>query len=709
MIFCAVLVVGLVSVFMIRNSRQALEEGRVQFVADHLSDMTANKLDMIHNEMTRMAENPVVLQYATKFQEQVLVQFFVEQSKIFPDIRFVAADGYEEVRVKDGHALGTETRYEGDVMLARCRELPGRTLVDPMLYSGPDGYSLRLLFGIKRYFGGLYVGTIVAYYPLSRLQKVLKMPGVGGDDLNLIVDLEGQVLASSSGKLIGKPVFDPLKTKSLLEAARKKRHLMIRDRLFEVDSFCVLQPLDINPWTIVVSTPYAGFVAESNRIRNYYLIILVVMGVLGSVMVYTLANRIIGPLLELSRQAVRVVGGHAQRLNVTSDDEVGTLVNSFNTMVADLTQTTVSKEYLVRIIDTINDLLVVIDSRGRLTRVNRKVAVDLGYSYEEMLGMHLRDIIVGYPQGDLPWFFAMPELTEQAGGLDKELRKRNGETISVLLTSSVLRDPENNPTGAVLVAHDISDRIEAEQKLAHFAKQLQESNQELEEFAYIASHDLKEPLRKVTAFGERLKMKFGDLLGEQGVDYLARMESAATRMQRLIDDLLNFSRVKTKARPFEPVDLNNIYTEVLSDLETRIEETGGKVTCQGLLVIDADPMQMRQLFQNLIGNGLKFNRPGVAPQLDIRGEILENNWYRLTFTDNGIGFDEKYQEKIFGVFQRLHGREEYEGTGIGLSICRKIAKRHGGDISAAGTLGAGAEFTVTLRRVQSKEPEGHAG
>jgi light-regulated signal transduction histidine kinase (bacteriophytochrome) len=245
---------------------------------------------------------------------------------------------------------------------------------------------------------------------------------------------------------------------------------------------------------------------------------------------------------------------------------------------------------------------------------------------------------------------------------------------------------------------EIAERQRAEAELQTYAARLERSNRELESFAYIASHDLKEPLRKIQAFGDRLQAKYGEVLNEQGRDYLMRMQNAATRMQALIDGLLIYSRVTTKAQPFVTVDLNAVVREVLADLEVRIEQLAARVEVGDLPTIEADPLQMRQLFQNLIGNALKFHRQDVVPLVRVQGELLDGGagQYRITVEDNGIGFDEKYLDRLFQVFQRLHGRSEYEGAGIGLAICRKIIERHGGSITARGVPDQGATFIITL-------------
>ncbi len=218
---------------------------------------------------------------------------------------------------------------------------------------------------------------------------------------------------------------------------------------------------------------------------------------------------------------------------------------------------------------------------------------------------------------------------------------------------------------------------------------LARSNRDLQDFASVAAHDLQEPLRKVQVFGDRLKATCSDTLGEKGLDYLERMQGASSRMQALIEDLLLYSRVTTKAQPFVEVDLNQVVREVISDLEVRIEQLGGRIEVANLPTIDADPTQCRQLMQNLIGNALKFHRDEEPPVVKIRGQFLDGDEWQITVEDNGIGFDEQYADRIFGIFQRLHGRSEYEGTGVGLAICRKIVERHGGTISTRSAPGEG--------------------
>lgn len=365
---------------------------------------------------------------------------------------------------------------------------------------------------------------------------------------------------------------------------------------------------------------------------------------------------------------------------------------------------------LSSIIDTMPDHVFVKDVKSRYILDNA--------AHRRYLGISDGQIIEGTTAAD----YFPREAVEQAEDDDQRIIEtgkpiinreipviRDGAVAQWLETTKVpLRDTEGMIVGLVGISSDISERKLAEEKLRRFAAQLERSNTELQNFASVASHDLQEPLRKVQAFGDRLRAKCSDGLGEIGLDYLGRMQSAASRMQVLIHDLLKLSRVTTRAQPFEPCDLGKILQDVLSDLEVPIEKLGAQIDLHPLPTIDADPVQLWQLFQNLINNSLKFHRPGQPPKISVAGRTYEAREHfiagvhagdrvcEITFQDHGIGFEEKFAEQIFVVFQRLHSRDEYEGTGIGLAVCRKITDRHGGQIMAKGAPGVGATFVVTL-------------
>lgn len=267
--------------------------------------------------------------------------------------------------------------------------------------------------------------------------------------------------------------------------------------------------------------------------------------------------------------------------------------------------------------------------------------------------------------------------------------------------------------GIVIAANDQTLLRQTLLRAEKLVDDLKKSNQQLEQFAYIASHDLQEPLRKIRSFGDILIRNYSALLPDEGQDMIARMQSSAERMGVFIRDLLAYSRLATQEDLFQPVVLESLLTDILQDLSIVITETNAKVTVgspsQPLPTMNGSLLQLRQLFQNLISNALKFSRPGVQPQVSVQWRAIgfesvpgtvpnraSKAWIAIDVTDNGIGFDEKYQERIFQLFERLHSRSAYSGTGIGLAICRKVAENHGGTMLARSQPGQGSVFTVFL-------------
>ena len=242
-----------------------------------------------------------------------------------------------------------------------------------------------------------------------------------------------------------------------------------------------------------------------------------------------------------------------------------------------------------------------------------------------------------------------------------------------------------------------------EHRVARRTVELEARNRELQQFAYVASHDMQEPLRKIQTFASLAKEDFGDQIGDDGNHYLDRMQNAAERMSQLLADLLSFSRVATRQHPFVRTTAAAVMQEVLDDLDLTISQAGATVDVDADVPFHADVSQLRQLLNHLVMNAIKFRREDVSPHVRVYSEGRGDEFVRLVVEDNGIGFDEEHAERIFEPFERLHGRGTYEGTGMGLAICRRIVERHGGTIEARSTPGSGSTFVITLP-VKSEPP-----
>lgn len=270
-------------------------------------------------------------------------------------------------------------------------------------------------------------------------------------------------------------------------------------------------------------------------------------------------------------------------------------------------------------------------------------------------------------------------------------------------------------TANQLLKLEITERERGERALKVYAEKLEFSNRELQDFAFIASHDMQEPLRKIQTFTQLIKEQHAGTLDSTGLDFFERITKSAKRMSEMIQGLLQFCRVGSSSNLFVTTDLSLLIREVITDIEVLIAESGARVEVGDLPTIEADPILMRQLFQNIIINSLKFrgeDRPVIKIYVKPAAAVREGNGhqevkaYRICIEDNGIGFDEKYLDRIFTLFQRLQGRSAYEGTGIGLAVCRRIVDRHEGHITARSSPGHGATFMVTLPEKQlNNEPK----
>jgi PAS domain S-box-containing protein len=439
--------------------------------------------------------------------------------------------------------------------------------------------------------------------------------------------------------------------------------------------------LDRLTGTVRVGVPLRSALQTADSISRRILWIVFLGCFLAWGAIWLFLRRMLEGIRSLVEATRRIASGDLQgQVPVGSKDEIGALAASFNKMTEDLNKVTVSRDFIDGVFSSMTDTLIITDRELRVKSANASALALLEYTAEEIIGTPLSTLI-DWNQDEV----ALNALMQGTGALrnrDAVYIAKSGRHIPVSLSFSPLRRKNTTSDDIIFAASDVTE--------------LARSNKELEQFAYFASHDLQEPLRKVVSFGDRLKERFADALGEAGRDYLDRMQNAALRMRRLIEDLLQFSRVARSKEPFDAVDLDALIKDVLADFEVRILQLKGEVVTRPLGTVLGHRVALRQLFFNLIGNALKYARPGTPPSVQIRSRRSSDGFVEIDVEDNGIGFDEKFSEQIFEPFQRLHNRTEYEGNGIGLAICRKVIQKHGGEIRVQSSIGVGSTFTVRL-------------
>lgn len=318
-----------------------------------------------------------------------------------------------------------------------------------------------------------------------------------------------------------------------------------------------------------------------------------------------------------------------------------------------------------------------------------------GYQQSEVMGRNCR-----FLQGPKTDKKVIDQLSEAVSNrqhvrVTVENFRKDGSSFWNDLVVSPIFDDEGRVTHFVGLQLDITDRVTFEERLRQSQHELIRSNKELEQFTYAASHDLQEPLRMVSSYMQLVKERYGDKLDEDGKTFINFAADGAQRMQSLVNDLLDLSRVRTTARSFQTEDLNTLYEEALANLQAAVIESDAAVTHDTLPSLKVDKTQITQLFQNLISNAIKYRKSGQAPVIHVAAARQKGS-YVITITDNGIGIKPQYYERIFGVFQRLHTRTEYPGTGVGLAICSKIVERHGGKIWVESPSDGGTVFSFSL-------------
>ncbi|MCL5073460.1 MAG: PAS domain S-box protein [Actinobacteria bacterium] len=350
------------------------------------------------------------------------------------------------------------------------------------------------------------------------------------------------------------------------------------------------------------------------------------------------------------------------------------------------------------IVDAMGDGLVITGKKGTVTTVNKSFAEMTGFKENELVGKNTADLIKKLVKPDDIQRVSASFKSHPGGKttpvIGFTITSNDGREIPVALTTSIVKDSNGKLSSIIATFKDITVLKQAENILNQTIEKLEISNNELSQFAYVASHDLQEPLRVISNYVQLLARRYKDKLDSDANDFIGFIEDRTIRLQNMINDLLSYSRINTRIKPFEPVNLEDVVNYVISNLQISIDKKGSTITKGSLPIVNADFSQLTNLFQNLIGNAIKF-KSNNPPRIVVKSKKEKDNWI-ISVADNGIGIESQYFDRIFEIFQTLHTKDEYPGTGIGLAICKRIVERHGGKIWVKSEIDKGSTFYFTL-------------
>ncbi|MCS3796779.1 PAS domain S-box protein [Niastella sp. OAS944] len=449
-----------------------------------------------------------------------------------------------------------------------------------------------------------------------------------------------------------------------------------------------------------------------NLVLKLLFIIALSVEVTGLTLAIIVSRNIQKGLSEILQSAKAVTKKEFNRkAKAFSKDEIGILANNFNSMAEELERSIKefqqAQQKFKGLLESAPDAIVIVSEKGTIHMINNQCESIFGYKKEELEGCNVEMLLPERFRNKHPehrqLFFDNPRARPMGASLELLGLRKNGEEFPVEISLSPLKTEEGVLVTAAI--RDISEKkaleneikeanLSLEQKVKQRTAELEIKNKELEQFAYVASHDLQEPLRTTSSFVELLRKQYYNKIDANADRYINYVIQASDRMKTLIKDLLDYSRIG-REKQFEPVDCNVTFTEVLADLAKVIKENKAVITAEKLPVVKAFPTELKLLFQNLISNSIKFQKEGIAPQIDISASKENGHWH-FRFRDNGIGIDKQYQQRIFIIFQRLHNRSVYEGSGIGLAHCKKIVELHGGSIWVESEASKGSTFHFTI-------------
>lgn len=679
-------------------------------IAQRVSNDVENFIKNRENELSFLVTTRNVIGIEQDQQNESLIALLAKQ-EIYEQIALLNSDGQETTRIEG-------LKFFSDEALTNRATLPefeepkatGQIYYSPVQFNNITGEPYMII-AIPSYEidTGEFNGVLTANFRLRSIWDLMSSAQLPDKSIIYLVDAQNRIVAHRDPSVIlsGTKIELPQNNGFFPGLESTMAAMAIESNTFGTETLHTVAEMERNEALALAISNFLVTLAA--------LLIAFIIAISSSIVA---AQQIVSPIESMAATTEAIAAGDlSQEIYVTQRDEIGTLATAFNRMTAQLRDLIGGLEQEIQerieaekslqrfhaILESTSDFVGLADKNGQIFYINRAgldlVGIDPAI---DVTTLHIQNF---HPSKIFDTIISEGLSTAKAQGIwsgESAFQTQNGRKIAALQVIIAHKSDEGDVEYYSTIARDITERKLVEEQIQQYTVELERSNKELEQFAYVSSHDLQEPLRKILIFSNRLQEKYSDTLDIRGLDYLQRMQNAAERMQNLIEDLLSFSRVSaTPIRPYHRVNLNNVMVEIISDLEPRLQELDGKIIVAKLPTIAADITQMRQLFLNLLSNSLKFHRDGIPPQVRVECEILPAtetavSQCQISIIDNGLGFNEKYSERIFVMFQRLHSQSQREGTGVGLAICQKIVEKHNGIITAHSPDDTGATFVVTL-------------
>lgn len=729
LVLAVAVTLGIVTYVIMFRSLMQCQQQHLEYVAENIGKELNSLIVFKGQLLEKIAASEAIENYYKKRQENLLTEYFGRFQKHFPVLSYVNEKGLEEFKLVNGAKSKELLDIKNSEFFEDATWNTNRTITSShSLCPEVGGPYLHFSYCNQNYFDE-FIGLVLGKVPIVTLAEDIQQFRFGESGIVALLGSDGTILSFPyKNRLLNKITIEGQDKEQIAGRIKAMKRGFGRAKILGVDSYIAYAPVMGRDWVGIAILPYDEFVAEMNTLRDAAALVGLIVLVAGILLSMALAEKITQPILKLVEKTVSIAKGDlSQKTDIKSNDEVGILAESFDKMAEDLKKSTTSIDNLNREIDdrkkaetalqeseerfkqvtkSAGDWIWEINTEGLYTYSSPVSEKVFGYKPEEIVGKkYFYDFFAPDVKEKLKKeAFKVFHKKESFRGFINPNIHKNGNTVILETNGTPILDSNGNLRGYRGADRDITDRKRAEEALEKLnedlestVQELTRSNKELQEFAYIAAHDLKTPLRAIGTLADWLAKDYGDKLDQQGKEQIDLLIARTRRMNKLVDSILLYTNIEDPGQKRRLVDLNPLLSDIIQEIdppdniEITVENELPKIMCS--------KAQMTQVFRNLLNNAVKYMD---KPKGQIRvGCTEENGFWKFSVSDNGPGIEDKYFEKIFKIFQMLEFRDETEGIGIGLALTKKIVELSGGRIWVQSQPGQGSTFHFTLPRQET--------